>query len=92
MLHLQFKYESTIDFYYFLLLFLDMSDESASGANLTTCNHAIFVHALFSDSLQKYVASETQAIGRIRRYGQNKKCCIPSLILIIFASFPCLFM
>ena len=44
-----------------------------AGANLTTANHAIFVHPLHVGSLQKYIACETQAIGRVRRYGQKKK-------------------
>ena len=48
-------------------------DESASGANLTTANHAIFVHPLLTMSQHEYFASETQAIGRIRRYGQSRE-------------------
>jgi len=48
-------------------------DESASGANLTTANHAIFVHPLLTTTQHEYVASETQAIGRIRRYGQLRE-------------------
>ena len=44
-----------------------------AGANLTTANHAIFVHPLHVPSLQRYIACETQAIGRVRRYGQKKK-------------------
>ena len=47
-------------------------DESASGANLTSANHAIFVHPLLTTTQYEYEASETQAIGRIRRYGQTK--------------------
>ncbi|KAG5191770.1 hypothetical protein JKP88DRAFT_204605 [Tribonema minus] len=54
------------------VLLLNLKDESASGANLTTANHAIFVHPLLAASQQEYTACETQAIGRIRRYGQNK--------------------
>eukprot|EP00929_Paragymnodinium_shiwhaense_P031017 TRINITY_DN17471_c0_g2_i1.p1 TRINITY_DN17471_c0_g2~~TRINITY_DN17471_c0_g2_i1.p1 ORF type:complete len:2091 (-),score=518.39 TRINITY_DN17471_c0_g2_i1:228-6500(-) len=54
------------------VLLLEMHNESAAGANLTTANHAIFVHPLHVDSLQKYKACETQALGRIRRYGQQK--------------------
>ena len=42
------------------------------GANLTSANHAIFVHPLLTHSQYEYEASETQAIGRIRRYGQTK--------------------
>jgi len=53
-----------------LLLFLH--DESASGANLTNANHAIFVHPLLATTQQEYTQAETQSIGRIRRYGQKK--------------------
>ena len=48
-------------------LLLMSRDESASGANLTSANHAIFVHPLLTQSQYEYEASETQAIGRIRR-------------------------
>jgi SNF2 family DNA or RNA helicase len=54
------------------VLLLTMDDESSAGVNLTTCNHAVFVHPLLADSQQQYDAYETQAIGRIRRYGQTK--------------------
>lgn len=54
------------------VLLLTMDDESSAGVNLTTCNHAIFVHPLLADTQQQYEAYETQAIGRIRRYGQTK--------------------
>ena len=58
------------------VLLLTMDDESSSGVNLTLANHAVFVHPLLADSQQQYDAYETQAIGRIRRYGQNKTCHI----------------
>ena len=54
------------------VLLLTMDDESSAGVNLTTCNHAVFVHPLSADTKQLYDAYETQAIGRIRRYGQVK--------------------
>ena len=54
------------------VLLLTMDDESSAGVNLTTCNHAVFVHPLLADTQQQYEAYETQAIGRIRRYGQTK--------------------
>ena len=47
-------------------------DESASGANLTNANHAIFLSPLLTESKETYIANETQAIGRVRRYGQTK--------------------
>jgi SNF2 family DNA or RNA helicase len=54
-------------------LLLTMNDESAAGVNLTNCNHAIFVHPLLTDTQKQYEMYMTQAIGRIRRYGQTKK-------------------
>ena len=45
------------------VILLNLADESASGANLTLCNHAIFVHPMLADSQQQYTACETQAIG-----------------------------
>jgi SNF2 family DNA or RNA helicase len=50
-----------------------MDDEQSAGLNLTNLNHAIFVHPLFANNQQEYDAHETQAIGRIRRFGQIKK-------------------
>lgn len=62
------------------VLLLNVSDESASGINLTTANHAIFVHPLLSQTQEEYVAWRTQAVGRIRRYGQLRKCHIYNII------------
>jgi hypothetical protein len=39
-------------------------------SNLTNANHAIFLSPLLAVSKQAYDARETQAIGRVRRYGQ----------------------
>ena len=55
------------------VLFLTMDDESSAGVNLTTFNHAVFVHPLLAGTQQQYDDFETQDIGRIRRYGQEKK-------------------
>ena len=54
------------------VLLLNVMDESASGANLTVANHAIFLSPLLATSQEIYDACETQAIGRLRRYGQTK--------------------
>ncbi|OBZ73756.1 hypothetical protein A0H81_06364 [Grifola frondosa] len=54
------------------VLLLNVMDESASGANLTSANHAIFLSPLLAPSQEIYNANETQAIGRLRRYGQVK--------------------
>lgn len=54
------------------VLLLNVMDESASGANLTSANHAIFLSPLLTPSQEIYDACETQAVGRLRRYGQEK--------------------
>ena len=54
------------------VLLLNVMDESASGANLTSANHAIFLSPLLAPTQEIYDACETQAIGRLRRYGQLK--------------------
>ncbi|KAG0123556.1 hypothetical protein HOY82DRAFT_495139 [Tuber indicum] len=55
------------------VLLLNVMDESASGANLTNANHAIFLSPLLTTTDYEYRSCETQAIGRVRRYGQTKK-------------------
>jgi SNF2 family DNA or RNA helicase len=54
------------------VLLLNVMDESASGANLTGANHAVFLSPLLAPSQEIYDACETQAIGRLRRFGQRK--------------------
>ncbi len=54
------------------ILLLNVMDESASGANLTSANHAIFLSPLLAPSQEIYTACETQAVGRLVRYGQTK--------------------
>ncbi|GLB41686.1 putative C-5 cytosine-specific DNA methylase [Lyophyllum shimeji] len=54
------------------VLLLNVMDESASGANLTSANHAIFLSPLLAPSREIYKACETQAIGRLVRFGQTK--------------------
>lgn len=54
------------------VLLLNVMDESASGANLTVANHAIFLSPLLAPSQEIYDACEIQAVGRLRRYGQSK--------------------
>ncbi|SCZ92470.1 BZ3500_MvSof-1268-A1-R1_Chr5-2g07888 [Microbotryum saponariae] len=62
------------------VLLLQVTDKSASGANLTVANWAFFVSPLHTDTTQEYKAFETQAIGRIRRYGQTKAVSIFRLL------------
>jgi hypothetical protein len=45
-------------------------DPLADCRNLTNASHAIFLSPLLAVSKQAYDARETQAIGRVRRYGQ----------------------
>lgn len=54
------------------VLLLNVMDESASGANLTSANHAIFLSPLLAPSKEIYKACETQAVGRLVRFGQSK--------------------
>ena len=53
-------------------MLLTVTDESASGANLTGANHAIFLSPLLTTSQEIYDMCETQAIGRLRRFGQTQ--------------------
>ena len=64
------------------VLLLKMSDATAAGSNLYTANHAIFLGPLFVSHLDKYRQGETQAIGRVRRYGQEKKVHIHRLLAL----------
>jgi SNF2 family DNA or RNA helicase len=43
------------------------------NSNLTGANHAIFISPLLTNTQENYDACMTQAIGRVRRYGQQKK-------------------
>ncbi|KAK6528033.1 hypothetical protein TWF281_009290 [Arthrobotrys megalospora] len=55
------------------VLLLEAMAETAAGANLTVANHVIFLSPLLTVNEHQYTAAETQAIGRVRRYGQKKK-------------------
>jgi len=48
-------------------------EESASGTNLTAANHVLIVHPMEAHSQEEAVAFEMQAVGRVRRPGQQKK-------------------
>lgn len=47
-------------------------EKAASGTNLTAANHVLFVSPMCADSLETAIAYEKQAIGRVRRPGQQK--------------------
>jgi SWI/SNF-related matrix-associated actin-dependent regulator of chromatin subfamily A3 len=51
-------------------------EQDVSGMNLVNANHCLLVHPLFSDSTEEASRFETQAIGRICRQGQTKRCFI----------------
>jgi len=63
------------------VLLLALHTESAAGANLTTANHCIFVHPLHVKKLHDYIAFETQAVGRVRRYGQTKNVTLHRFLI-----------
>eukprot|EP00928_Gymnodinium_smaydae_P013265 TRINITY_DN14857_c0_g2_i2.p1 TRINITY_DN14857_c0_g2~~TRINITY_DN14857_c0_g2_i2.p1 ORF type:complete len:1471 (+),score=365.86 TRINITY_DN14857_c0_g2_i2:56-4468(+) len=65
---MRFQYEN--DSPKMLLLSLQ---ESASGTNLTAANHVIIVHPMEAATAEEAVAFEMQAIGRVRRPGQQRK-------------------
>mmetsp|Transcript_1066 Transcript_1066/g.3224 ORF Transcript_1066/g.3224 Transcript_1066/m.3224 type:complete len:781 (-) Transcript_1066:26-2368(-) len=50
---------------------LQSLENSASGANLTRASHVLLVHPMDAESPSKAVAYETQALGRVRRCGQQ---------------------
>lgn len=60
----------------YTVLMLDPIGAAAAGSNLTCCDNIIFTSPLYIpgyNAQYKYVATDTQAIGRARRYGQLKK-------------------
>jgi len=54
------------------LLLLSLQ-ESASGTNLTAANHVIIMHPMEAATCEEAVAFEMQAVGRVRRPGQQRK-------------------
>lgn len=54
------------------VLLLNLRDESAAGANLTAASHCVFLHPLLVGSQQEFDSCDTQAVGRVRRYGQAR--------------------
>ncbi|KAF8269820.1 hypothetical protein EI94DRAFT_1724394 [Lactarius quietus] len=58
------------------VLLLNVMDGSASDANLTSANHAIFLSPLLAPTQKIYQTNETQAIGRLWLYGQTKTVLI----------------
>jgi len=52
-----------------LLLSLEYSP---TGMNLVCCRHVFMIHPMYAESLERAVAYEMQAIGRVRRQGQTR--------------------
>jgi len=57
-------------------------EESASGTNLTASNHVIIVHPMEAATREEAVAFEMQAVGRVRRPGQERKIHIWRFVTI----------
>merc|ERR1719464_2281384 len=74
---MKFQYEE--DSPRMLLLSLE---ESASGTNLTAASHVIIVHPMEASTREEAVAFEMQAIGRVRRPGQERKIFIWRFVTI----------
>ena len=47
-------------------------DEHCAGANLTAANHVMFAHPLLRHDGRSPADIEVQAVGRVRRFGQNR--------------------
>jgi len=46
--------------------------QSASGTNLTSASHVVFLHPMLAATAEQAAAYELQAIGRARRHGQRR--------------------
>ena len=54
------------------VIVLNASDETAAGSNLQNANHVLFLSPLLRDTQYGYESTMAQAIGRVRRHGQQK--------------------
>ncbi|KAI5788500.1 hypothetical protein EDC01DRAFT_169203 [Geopyxis carbonaria] len=54
------------------VLLLNVMQQSSSGSNFTNANHVILLSPLLTETEYEYKSSETQAIGRVLRYGQTR--------------------
>merc|ERR1719162_2706838 len=54
------------------VLLLSLED-SASGTNMSHANHVVLVHPMVAASAEEQRAYEAQAVGRVRRWGQQRK-------------------
>ncbi|KAJ5353028.1 hypothetical protein N7452_002002 [Penicillium brevicompactum] len=62
-------------------LILNLGGAMAAGLNLQCANHIIFLSPLFTSTQHDWEAGMTQAIGRARRYGQQKTVHVYHLLV-----------
>merc|ERR1712224_320915 len=55
-------------------------ENSASGTHLTAANHVVLVHPMAALTRAAEIVMEQQAIGRVRRIGQQKKVVVWRLV------------
>ncbi|KAM0717999.1 hypothetical protein Q7P37_006331 [Cladosporium fusiforme] len=55
------------------VIVLNASDETAAGSNLQAANHVLFLSPLLRDNQYGYDSTMAQAVGRVRRHGQQKR-------------------
>eukprot|EP00747_Dinoflagellata_sp_TGD_P121806 gnl/TRDRNA2_/TRDRNA2_173490_c2_seq1.p2 gnl/TRDRNA2_/TRDRNA2_173490_c2~~gnl/TRDRNA2_/TRDRNA2_173490_c2_seq1.p2 ORF type:complete len:450 (-),score=57.95 gnl/TRDRNA2_/TRDRNA2_173490_c2_seq1:233-1582(-) len=65
----RFQEETRPDSPYVLVLSLQ---RAASGTNLTSASHVLFVHPMNAETVQTAAAYERQALARVRRIGQTR--------------------
>jgi hypothetical protein len=64
------------------VIVLNASDETATGLNLQNANHVIFQSPLLRDQQYSYDATMAQAIGRVRRHGQQKQIHVYRIVAL----------
>ncbi|CAG7963452.1 unnamed protein product [Penicillium olsonii] len=63
------------------VLILNLGGAMAAGLNLQCANHVIFVSPLFTQNQYDWDSGMTQAIGRARRYGQQRTVNVYHLLV-----------
>lgn len=63
------------------ILLFNAVDESAAGANLTAASHCVFVHPFLTKEQHDFDAYETQAVGRVWRFGQARHVHVHRLVV-----------
>ncbi|KAJ5572309.1 C-5 cytosine methyltransferase [Penicillium sp. DV-2018c] len=62
-------------------LLLELGSSMAAGLNLQCANHIIFLSPLIASTQYEYDSGMTQAIGRARRYGQERTVYVYHLLM-----------